>query len=96
MYQLYCEDGVKSILISMMTEWPDIWLTRAEACSKRKEDEINKDSLDWALSQIYRWKQKNWTGNCPPFSWRRSEEKFWSLVNVRQPDSRKKSDEIGF
>lgn len=89
-FKLYGEDGVKSILLSMMTEWPDVWQTRAETCSKMADEEISKDSMDWALVQMYRWKQSNFRGKCPTFSWKRPPKKFWEIVNTKQPKSNKK------
>ena len=89
-FQLYCDDGVKSILLSLLNEWPATWGTKAQILAKKREEEINKDSMDWGLRQMYQWKLSNYSGPCPKFTWKRSYEKFWAIVNMKQPGSRKK------
>ena len=43
-----------------------------------------------ALSTMHVWKESNFQGECPPIRWKRSKKLFWSIVNAREENSRKK------
>lgn len=92
-YELYSSDGVKTILYSLLIQFPQNYRARVQKYSKMNEDQKEKvpeKGLTKALFCISQWEQKHFEGDCPPFEWKRSNDKFWEIINARKEQSKKK------
>ena len=90
---IYIEDGVKTILLTMLTQFPGIYRPMVERYCKLSEadkEKVPEKGFLKALYCIHLWEQKKFEGECPPFKWKRSKEKFWEIVNMKKENSRKK------
>lgn len=98
-FTLYKGDGVKTILLTMLTQFRDDFKPRVEkyrALSEEEKITEPKKGLTKALYAIQVWKENNFEGECGPILWKRSKKRFWKIVNARQKESRKKIMRIYF
>jgi hypothetical protein len=92
-YQMYRQSGVKSILLTMLTEWPEKYWPKVQKYIKMSEEakkEVPFNSSVYALYCIHQWKESKFEGECPPFGWGRTSSYFWKMVNMRKPGCRAK------
>ena len=92
-YHCYCKDGVKTILYTLMNQYPQVYRVRAQEYLKTSEEQkesVPDRGILRAMVEIQRWEDNGCVGECPDFKWKRSWKKFWKMVNIRGEGSRKK------
>jgi len=88
---LYQGDGVKTILLTLLTQFPDNYqVDDYIRLSDERKAKVSPKGLVKALYSIHVWREKKFEGECPPIKWKRSTKTFWNIVNARKEDSREK------
>ena len=92
-YRMYSTDGIKTILYSMLVHsevYQETVQSYARLNEEQKEARYSVKGQTHAMYCIDLWARNNFQGECPPFAWKRSRDKFWEIINMREEGSRKK------